>query len=564
MVLDPTISDLAFPLDLGNLRSEGVLSELNTDKKYQGILMYYVLPPNLFQPGLFAFDVSRFPLNDMTVQHLMSEIDDSLLIGNSQGKRRQSFDKADNNSGDYLNHPIRKKPRQLDNELGSVSHNQSGDALTSHLMQESAGFQGLNPSGKHKDKVDFNYDSVVQILDVAKNNICVGVIVADRYVVAPMNCDEKRIQFIRYKDDDFNVLKKEAVYAKQITLVHYPDARVLLIKTDKTFETRDFTNLSINKLNLDDQNTLYYNDNCTSKLVMMNYYSFQYRFIVAAPNLQFNFIDQSYSLKTNEGDVTTNPNIGAFLWERCSQGYKLEGIYYSRTKFFHISRFDDNLYKTISDLSLLDRQPNSGISNVKFVDIPNHSDSSVNQLIKNMMNKKWIKYDKVKYAIPFRRINSSQFIFGIELQLMLVYLYEFHKNDSNYEFVKIVIHCKGYKTCFHFQNEHFINHIVLGYMSQEQNKLMVIDPAVSNVAFALDISNLKYHELLNPLTSGEDYHDIISFYVLPPNVFSMYLLARDAYRFPLNDSDSKYIIDKVKPFLLNPSEPSYLLRSHRP
>ncbi len=242
-----------------------------------------------------------------------------------------------------------------------------------------------------------------------------------------------------------------------------------------------------------------------------------------------------------------------FLWRKCYGKYNLEGIYIAEHRFIYLPDFHDDIFFGIMSLLISDRRSfiptdeNSDIdmnSSVLFVDLPILSDYDVNEYLQRMIYDHWIDTNREKQKIPFKSDKVTKFPCATKLDLMTLFLYKFP--DPNIKFVKIALECINNYECFSILGINFTNHIVFGYRSLESNKIMIVDPAVSNEAFPLSYESLHRKGMLNPTVTRVVILKHLTYTVSAPNIGYSTLIFWLQHEMKINDDIFRKVIDDNK------------------
>ncbi len=419
--------------------------------------------------------------------------------------------------------------------------------------------------------VEFNTNSIISIYDDNGNGVCPGVIIADKYVISGNYCDTKnKPSYIIYKENYYPII----AYKKFNGIV--------LFKTSMMFESKDFVAISpYNQIFLKELPESYKTIHC-DKNIEINYFNIEFdedsnlfvtkQFIEPIDNYLYrndkiliNYLtkyqqrissDRSKKIILSTVRSEHEKKISAdkfFLWRKCFGKYTLEGIYNSRDKFVNLTHFHNGIFDNIISLSYSDKGSLSALvehhdidmlKSILFVDIPILSDGNVNAYLDRMIHEDWIEIDGKRYKIPFKSSKVTNNPCGTKLDLMTLFLYKFP--DPNIKFVKIFLKCRDNYNCFKILGRSFNDHITLGYRSLESNKIMIVDPAVSDEAFPLSYESFYSKGLFYPIIDRDNILKNLSYLVSVANVGFTRLIWWSQQEVNVNDEVYRKVIDSNK------------------
>ncbi len=418
--------------------------------------------------------------------------------------------------------------------------------------------------------VEFNTNSIVSIYDVNGNGMCPGVIIADKYVISGKYCEvDQKPSYIRYKEMDYPVIGYKSI------------RDIVLFKTSMVFEVKDFVAISpYNSIFLEELPASYTKIPC-DKDVEINFFAEEFdqnlkslvikQFILPIANYSYRNgkiiikssiieyqqkvdydkkIKKTIRVEREVGEEKTNADK-FFLWHKCYGKYTLEGIYKSKHKFVNLTYFHNDIADGIINLLNSDIPPfNSTDANhdigmnrsVWFVDIPKLSDYNVNDYLRRIIHDDWIDINGKKQKIPFRSSKVTTFPCETKLDLMTLYLYKFR--DADVKFVKIILECNDDYKCFRILGSYYFNHVMFGYRSLESNKIMIVDPAVSDESFPLSFESLDSKGMFNHTLNRETILAHLTYIVSAPNIGDPSLIFWLQQEMKINDEVFRKVIDR--------------------
>ena len=405
---------------------------------------------------------------------------------------------------------------------------------------------------------EFNTNSIVAIYDISGNGMCPGVIIADKYVISGKYCQvDQQPSFIIYKDKYYKIISFKSI------------RDIVLFKTSMSFEAKDFVAISTYDADFIRGLPKSYTNITCDKDLEINFFAEEFdensksmvrkQFILPigisgvieyVQRLKSNKkVKKSISTDREEGEKKTNADK-FFVWRKCYGKYTLEGIYKSKHKFVNLKSYHNDIYDGIiqllnSDMRSVkptDENHDIGINRgVLFVDLPKISDSKVNEYLRTMIDNYWININGKGQKIPFKSSKVTKFPCETKLDLMTLYLYKFP--DPDIKFVKIILECNHDSECFRILGSYYVEHGIFGYRSLESNKIMIVDPAVSDESFPLSYESLDSKGMFNPMLSPETILAHLTYIVSAPNIGDSKVIFWLQQEMKINDEVFRSVIE---------------------
>ena len=289
---------------------------------------------------------------------------------------------------------------------------------------------------------DYPYDSILDVT-LKKNNEfqCKAVIIAEKFIVLPGNCVD---------------LTKISIYKIGNLKYHNMElSKIFLIRTYKTHHTFSIFKV-IDKFDVSD--------------------------IISFDGPHFNFL---FSSITTASEVKDD----VFIWEKINNIYFINILSYPLYRYSTDLDFDNILLFMINNLNKNDGE--NDIAGMNFSVIESRDRKEVDRYILQIIHKKWLKStDGTPVSIPFLANQQIEECCGGKHFFIMLYNKIF---NTKIKLSRILIYCKKKLKCMNVLSNDYFDHVAYAFRDLSSNKIMIVDPAIKDMSFELNIEGLKHY-----------------------------------------------------------------------
>ena len=289
---------------------------------------------------------------------------------------------------------------------------------------------------------DYPYDSILDVT-LKKNNEfqCKAVIIAEKFIVLPGNCVD---------------LTKISIYKIGNLKYHNMElSKIFFIRSDKTHKKFDIFKV-IDK--------------------------FDVRDIISFDGPHLSFLLSSITTASEVKD-------DVFIWKKVNNIYFIDGLNLLTGPYSTNLDFNDILLFMINNLDKNDGE--NDIAGINFSVIESIDKKEVDKYISQIIDKKWLKSTNgTEISIPFLANQQRVDCCGGKYFLIMLYNKIF---NPKIKLSKILIFCKNYTKCIKILGHNYIEHVAYSYRDLSSNKIMIVDPAIEDKSFELNIDGLSHY-----------------------------------------------------------------------
>ena len=289
---------------------------------------------------------------------------------------------------------------------------------------------------------DYPYDSILDVTLKRNNELqCKAVIIAEKFIVLPVHCvDLTKISIYKIGNLKYHKIKLSEVF---------------FIRDDKTHNKFDIFKV-IGEFDVHD--------------------------IISFDGPHFSFLLSSI---TNASEVVDD----VFIWKKINNIYFISGLNLLRGPYPTNSDFYEILLFMINNLDKNDGE--NDIAGINFSVIESIDKKEVDKYISQIIDKKWLKSTNgTDISIPFLANQQIGGCCGGKRFLIMLYNQIF---NPKIKLSKIIIFCKNYLPCMKILGHNYSNHIASSFRDLSSNKIMIVDPAVEDKSFELNIDGLSHY-----------------------------------------------------------------------
>ena len=244
------------------------------------------------------------------------------------------------------------------------------------------------------------------------------------------------------------------------------------------------------------------------------------------------------SFDVNEFQITKNPLEDTSHHTHEIDPFRLlerNDIYYiyrtiplkdKQLSFFYYT----NLWFMIDTLNIGDGE--SELIGMNFVEAPVLSNDKAREYEKELITRKWIKKGEDLISIPFKENKQKISCCGRKYDLIKIYNKRY---EPKFKLQAIQLWCKNGINCMRILGHEYLDHIAYVYRSMEDKKLMIIDPAISDIPFELNEAGLKSY-----LIHGYEKKDIVYLVIQNNFIDNQFYSLINQIDYPDNTYDSFY------------------------
>ena len=289
---------------------------------------------------------------------------------------------------------------------------------------------------------DYPYDSILDVTLKKNNELrCKAVIIAERFIVLPGHCVD---------------LTKISIY--KIGNLKYHNMELSKIFFTKSYDYDDlYTVFKVkNKFDVGD--------------------------IIA-----FNGAYYSYLKKTIIIDKEVKDDV--FIWKKVNNIYFIDGLNLLTGPYSTVLDFHDISFFMTNNLDKNDGE--NDIAGMNFSAIESIDKKEVDKYISQIIDKKWLlTTNDTPESIPFRANQEMNGCCGGKFFLIKLYNKIF---NPKIKLSKILILCKKDLKCIKILGHNYSDHVAYSFRDLSSNKIMIVDPAIEDMSFELNVEGLSHY-----------------------------------------------------------------------
>ena len=309
---------------------------------------------------------------------------------------------------------------------------------------------------------------------------CEAFIIAERYIVIPEHCiDLENIKQYTIENPKYQKVEIKKYLNTEGKYINY-----ILCKVKTKFDLSDIISFDVNEFPI-----------TQNLLEGTSHHTYEIDPLTLLKNNDIYYINRTIRLNDKEEDF-----------------------------FYYI-----NLWFMIDTLNIGDGE--SELIGMNFVEAPVLSNAKATEYEKELITRKWIKKGEDLISIPFKENKQKIYCCGNKYDLIKIYNKRY---DPKFILQGIELWCKYRIECMSILGHKYHDHLAYVYRSMEDKKLMIIDPAISDIPFELNEAGLKRY-----LIEGYQKTDIV--YLVFQNNFIYNSFYSMINQIDYSESDYDYI-----------------------